>query len=69
MDYKFRWNIYLNILQYSYVLTDCIYMIDFVLIQSYLPVCLEQSEISEYIEYSPTQNHKLLADKHISFLL
>ena len=44
-------------------------MIDFVLIQSYLPVCLEQSEISEYIEYSPTQNHKLLADKHISFLL
>lgn len=55
-------------------------MIDFVLIQPYLPICLEimitihlgincQSEISEYIEYSATQNQKLLADKHISFLL
>ena len=55
-------------------------MIDFVLIQSCLSICLEtmitihlgincRSEVSEYIEYSATQNQKLLANKHISFLL
>ena len=49
-------------------------MIDFVLIQPYVPICQEvmitihlvinycQFEKSEYLELSPTQNQKLLVD-------